>query len=389
MRLGFHYHSTFKHTPEGIWVPGYIGVFMDALSQQTDSLIVYLEEQQHPESVEEDYLLKGDNITLVNLGPKSTFYKRLLFPASIINKMRQTVLTLDALLLRSPSPLSPHIFNAFHKQVPVFNLLVGNYKNGISGLAQPPLRKLAIATLIYYYQWLQNRMVSRAHIIVNSGELYDDNVKRALSTTLVKTTTLSKDSFFNRTDTCSGTEIHLLYTGRINFQKGLRELIDAVAAIQSSKPIHIDIVGWEEPGTFSYIDALKAQAKSLGFESRLHFHGKKQIGPELNTYYQQADIYVIPSYHEGFPRTIWEAMANSLPVIATTVGSIPHFLTHKKNVFLIEPKQTNQLVQAIECLLTDATLRQQMIEGGQQMAKETTLEYQTEKLLDAIKLNLY
>jgi glycosyltransferase involved in cell wall biosynthesis len=82
-------------------------------------------------------------------------------------------------------------------------------------------------------------------------------------------------------------------------------------------------------------------------------------------------------------------MANSLPVIATTVGSIPHFLTHKKNVFLIEPKQTNQLVQAIECLLTDATLRQQMIEGGQQMAKETTLEYQTEKLLDAIKLNLY
>jgi glycosyltransferase involved in cell wall biosynthesis len=81
-------------------------------------------------------------------------------------------------------------------------------------------------------------------------------------------------------------------------------------------------------------------------------------------------------------------MANSLPVIATTVGSITHFLTHKKDVFLIEPKQTDQLVQAIECLITDATLRQQMIVGGQQMAKETTLEYQTKKLLTAIQNNL-
>ncbi|MCO1498175.1 glycosyltransferase, partial [Limosilactobacillus reuteri] len=91
----------------------------------------------------------------------------------------------------------------------------------------------------------------------------------------------------------------------------------AVAILSNKYKIIIDIVGWEEQGSFSYEKALKQIAIENGIGEKIIFHGKKEIGPELNTYYRNADIYAIPSYHEGFPRTIWEAMANSLPVIAT------------------------------------------------------------------------
>jgi glycosyltransferase involved in cell wall biosynthesis len=151
-----------------------------------------------------------------------------------------------------------------------------------------------------------------------------------------------------------------LYTGRINFQKGLRELLQAVSMLIKVYTIEIDIVGWEDAGKFSYTEALKKEAKVLGLMDRLHFHGKKKVGDELNSFYRKADIYCIPSYHEGFPRTIWEAMANSLPVIATRVGSIPGYLS-EKTTLLIDAKNVNQLREAIEEVITNEHRRKSII----------------------------
>jgi glycosyltransferase involved in cell wall biosynthesis len=88
----------------------------------------------------------------------------------------------------------------------------------------------------------------------------------------------------------------------------------------------------------------------FGVESNVKFHGKKSIGPVLNAVYQSCDIYVIPSYHEDLPKTIWEAMANGMPVIATKVGAIPEYLTNEKNVVLIEPKYVAEIVKMLKKL---------------------------------------
>ena len=129
-------------------------------------------------------------------------------------------------------------------------------------------------------------------------------------------------------------------------------------------------------------------AEHLGITNQVIFHGKKNIGEELNSYYRMSDIYVIPTHFEGFPRTIWEAMANSLPVIATKVGGIPHHLTHLKNAVLINPKQTNEIKLAIQKLVNDSTLRQNLIKTGRTLAEESTLEIQTKQLVNLIKEHL-
>lgn len=384
MKLGFHYHSNFKKIGNQVKVPGYIGVFIDSIAAQVDELFLFLEEQPDVNSAEEDYILTQSNITLISLGSKSTFYSRLLNPKPRIDIIKTYAQKLDAFLLRAPSPLAPHIFSALSPNLPVYPLLVGNYVKGLKDLQQPFIRKVGIITLTYFYQWLHNKMISRAKIFVNSGELFKDNQTRAQAIHLIKTTTLNKDSFFTREDTCQSATIKLLFTGRINFQKGLRELIEAMS-ILSQFNLELHIVGWEEKGTFSYEEALKSLAQTKGLANQVFFHGKKQIGAELNAFYKTADIYVIPSYHEGFPRTIWEALANSLPVIATTVGSIPYYLENNKNAILIQPQKVDELAQAISLIINDKELRKKLINQGYTLTQEVTLEKQAQILINQLK----
>jgi glycosyltransferase involved in cell wall biosynthesis len=100
-----------------------------------------------------------------------------------------------------------------------------------------------------------------------------------------------------------------------------------------------------------------------------------------------ADIYCIPSYEEGFPKTIWEALANSLPVISTLVGGIPEYLINGEEAILIEPKKVDELHYAIKQVIENKSLREKLISNGIKKAKEVTLEFQTNMLLEFIKKN--
>jgi glycosyltransferase involved in cell wall biosynthesis len=93
----------------------------------------------------------------------------------------------------------------------------------------------------------------------------------------------------------------------------------------------------------------------------------------------------MPSYQEGFPRSIWEAMANSVPVIATTVGSIPYNLSDGEDALLIPPKSADAIADKIELLINDATLRKNLIAKAMKVAREVTLESQSKILVGIIE----
>lgn len=385
MKLGFYYHSNYAINSGKIMVPGYIGVFIDSLAESVTELTLFLEKQSDPNSMEEDYVLTNNNIQLVSLGVRSTFYHRLLFYHKKLAIFKAHTHNLDALLIRVPSPLMPPIYFRLKSQLPIIPFVVGNYMKGLWSLEQPFFRRIGVILINYYYQFLHNRMIKNAQIFVNSKELFDDNVNHAKQTTLVKTTTLSQSDFYKRENTCEGNVIHILYTGRINYQKGLRELIESIAKLKNEYKLHLNIVGWEEGTSFDYEKGLKELAAELKVADCIHFHGKKELGPELNAYYRNADIYAIPSYHEGFPRTIWEAMANSLPVIATTVGSIPHYLKSEENCLLIPPQNTPELTKSLTKIISDSDLRKKLIKNGFKLAEEATLKKQTQILIDKLK----
>jgi glycosyltransferase involved in cell wall biosynthesis len=70
----------------------------------------------------------------------------------------------------------------------------------------------------------------------------------------------------------------------------------------------------------------------------------------------EADVFVLPSYAEGFPNALLEAMARGLPAICTDVGGVSDSLHHEINGFLIPPRNVDALVEAMSCYLRDTSL---------------------------------
>ena len=70
-----------------------------------------------------------------------------------------------------------------------------------------------------------------------------------------------------------------------------------------------------------------------------------------------SDIFVLPTYHEGLPNVVLEAMACRLPVVATKVGGIPEAVKDGENGFLVPPKNVERLYRNIESLIKDSQLK--------------------------------
>jgi len=76
------------------------------------------------------------------------------------------------------------------------------------------------------------------------------------------------------------------------------------------------------------------------------------------------DIFILPSISEGLPNVILEAMACSVPVIASRVGGIPEVIVNRENGLLVSPQNTRALTEAILTLTDDNGLRTQMGENA-------------------------
>jgi len=80
--------------------------------------------------------------------------------------------------------------------------------------------------------------------------------------------------------------------------------------------------------------------------------------------YQAADVYVLPSYREGLPLTLFEAMAAGLPIVATPVNGVPYEMKDPENGFLIPYGNQKALIDAILKILDDPKLAKEMSENN-------------------------
>jgi glycosyltransferase involved in cell wall biosynthesis len=265
--------------------------------------------------------------------------------------------------------------------VPTALLLVGDYVAGINELPQPRWRKEAIRLWSYWNKWGQNRAVRRSLTFVNSRVLYRELQGKTLHLHEVRTTTLTREDFFERTDTCQTRPIRLLYVGRMDRAKGLLQMVQAVASLRErGEEVVLELVGWAERGD-PVLQEIEALSHQNGIANSVHYAGSRPLGPELFAFYRQADIFLIASLaSEGFPRTIWEAMAHSLPVVATRVGSIPLLIEGAASLIL--PGSAEAIAEAVEQLIHTPALRQEQIKAGFARVQEITLENQTGELVE-------
>ncbi len=88
----------------------------------------------------------------------------------------------------------------------------------------------------------------------------------------------------------------------------------------------------------------------------------------------EADVFVLPSYNEGLPMSMLEAMAWELPVIMTPVGGIPEVITHERNGLLVQPGNHQELTDAMHRLIQDQPLRMTLAKAGRNTVRSLDVD---------------
>lgn len=156
-------------------------------------------------------------------------------------------------------------------------------------------------------------------------------------------------------------EIVVVMVARAIKHKGTLEFIKAAQILKvkylNTKFIY---VGAPDSGNHSSINE-----ELLINESSIEYLGERNDVKEI---LQNSDIFVLPSYREGLPRTVLEAMSLGLAVITTNAPGCKDVVTDGINGYLVPIKDFNALANAIEKLIVDEDLRNQMGNVGRQIA---------------------
>lgn len=157
----------------------------------------------------------------------------------------------------------------------------------------------------------------------------------------------------------------VLFLGRLREKKGIVDLLNAVPAVLRRVPeTHFVLAGDGDQADMS------ALAEQLGVSASVSFPGWID-GPEKDALLASASVLVLPSYFEGLPVCILEAMAAGVPVVASRVGGIPDVLEDGACGLLITPGDREALSDALVGVLTDPVLGERLRQRAFVQARQT------------------
>lgn len=171
----------------------------------------------------------------------------------------------------------------------------------------------------------------------------------------------------------------LLYTGRLTKEKGVFDLLDAMVLLSAHTPFHLVVAGFgpEE-------ENLRQRISVLGLEGKVTMAGYLQ-GEDLRRAYRSADLFVFPSWREGFPTVITEAMDSGLPIVTTYIRGAADHLKEGVHACFVPPQNPAELAAAIRRVLGDPDLRARMAKANRAKVKEFAPEIVGEQYLGILR----
>jgi glycosyltransferase involved in cell wall biosynthesis len=252
--------------------------------------------------------------------------------------------TINAGLNRIPVVLNLH-------GMEMFQTLRGR-KNRMHGLLlRPPARKL----------------MRRADAVVSLGGKLSDIIRRLAPGQKIIELPVGIDAAWlgQKPVSTHGQERRVLFVGRYEWRKGLDVLNSVIPELLAESPV---------PVSFRFIGDIPAQHRI--HSPAVHYYGPMRDEEHIRSIYQSSDVLVCPSYSEGMPTVILEAMALGLPVVATDVGAVG-LLVSDANGRLIEPGNAPELKQALMAVLTSTDRELQQM---QQVSTEKAADFSWERV---------
>ena len=168
--------------------------------------------------------------------------------------------------------------------------------------------------------------------------------------------------------------VRLLYVGRLREFKGVRILLSAFASMarRAEQAVELHLVG-DGPDRAT----LERLSSRLGITERVRFHGWVAYA-RITDFYHRADCLVLPSFVEGMPNVVLEAMACGLPVVGTDVAGTRELIRDGEEGRLVPRRNAEALGAALLQLVSDTKLRRRM----GRCARERALEFSWQKAGD-------
>ena len=272
-----------------------------------------------------------------------------------------------------PGPAARHKAEETLAQIPDDSLVVidGLALGVLPEIAQAHGHRLRLVALVHHPLALETGLsVSQRHQLEASERAALDAASRIVTTS--ETTAGDLKAFGIARDRVAvvqpGTDaaplatgsrsdaLHLLCVATLTPRKGHAILVEALAGL-TDRPWHLACVGstQRDPAT---VRTIKDGIAAGGLAKRVSLAGEVSE-PELAARYDRADLFVLPSLHEGFGMVLTEALARGLPIVATTAGAIPEALGSGTGV-LVPPNNAAALRRAL-CDILDQPERLQTL----------------------------
>lgn len=206
-----------------------------------------------------------------------------------------------------------------------------------------------------------NFIVAAGKATANFAKQFNENVEE-----VVPMMNVSKENLFKRESHELSNSLKILFLSRIEKEKGIYETIEAAKSlIDEGNDISLEIVGGG-----SDEEILKVSEMIENYKERIKLHGKISEKEKIHDIFRKADIYIFPSYHEGFPRVLYEAMTFAIPIITTDISGTKGVMIDNENCLKVSPKSYLELKNAIKTLINDEELRKKIGTNGYQFMEK-------------------
>lgn len=172
----------------------------------------------------------------------------------------------------------------------------------------------------------------------------------------------------------------LLFVGRLVRPKGIFELVEAMPEVLRRTPCRLMIAG-DGPQAQQVQDRVAA----LGLAGRVRFAGYL-TGRELVAAYRRAHVFVLPSWSEGFPTVLAEAMYAGLPIVTTRIRGAADHLREGEHTLFVPPRHPAALAHAVMRLLADPDLQTRMAQANRAKVRDFSPEVVARRYLAALQV---
>jgi glycosyltransferase involved in cell wall biosynthesis len=381
VRLGVYDDQVYKSDAGGYSTDRASSTIPLALAERLDEVVLF--GRLDPQPGRSFYALPPDRVRLVPL----RFYPSVTDIVGILRAVpsaRRAFLrerkSLDAIWVFGPNPLSYlFVWLALRRGLPVVLEVRQEFPRYI--LNRLPSRKWLWAVgLAHVFEWTYRRLARRLPTIVESESL-GERYRRAGGPVLVAPFSLvSRSELMPVEDAVArswdGDELLVLTVGRLDAEKNPLLLPEILAGLRTRDPRWRLVV----VGQGSLEAEVRARADELGVAAALELRGYVPSGPPLWELYRRANAFLHVSLTEGMPAVLGEAHAAGTPIVATAVGGVARGLENGRLGLLVEPRDAQAAVAALERLRADERLRVDLVRAGLEHADQQTKEAQLDRI---------